>query len=243
MLVSFLRTLILYIVVIFGMRIMGKRQLGQLQPSELVITILISNIATLPIENSDVPLILGIIPILTLMCFEVILSVLTLKSIRFRRLIWGNTKILIQDGKIKQQELADLRYSVDDLMEQLRSKDVFELADVEYAILETNGELSVLLKGPQQTPTYQALHIPSPEARPPFMLVQDGEIHHEALSQAGYDETWLHKQLKKGGAACIDDVFFAFLGSDGILHIQRKHETGGEAVYIHTEKKGTEKEK
>lgn len=89
MLVSFLRTLILYIVVIFGMRIMGKRQLGQLQPSELVITILISNIATLPIENSDVPLILGIIPILTLMCFEVILSVLTLKSIRFRRLIWG----------------------------------------------------------------------------------------------------------------------------------------------------------
>ena len=90
------------------MRIMGKRQLGQLQPSELVITILISNIATLPIENSDVPLILGIIPILTLMCFEVILSVLTLKSIRFRRLIWGNTKILIQDGKIKQQELADL---------------------------------------------------------------------------------------------------------------------------------------
>ena len=129
MLVSFLRTLILYIVVIFGMRIMGKRQLGQLQPSELVITILISNIATLPIENSDVPLILGIIPILTLMCFEVILSVLTLKSIRFRRLIWGNTKILIQDGKIKQQELADLRYSVDDLMEQLRTNGIFDLRE------------------------------------------------------------------------------------------------------------------
>ena len=137
MLVSFLRTLILYIVVIFGMRIMGKRQLGQLQPSELVITILISNIATLPIENSDVPLILGIIPILTLMCFEVILSVLTLKSIRFRRLIWGNTKILIQDGKIKQQELADLRYSVYDLMEQLRTNGIFDLREVEFALTET----------------------------------------------------------------------------------------------------------
>ena len=141
MLVSFLRTLILYIVVIFGMRIMGKRQLGQLQPSELVITILISNIATLPIENSDVPLILGIIPILTLMCFEVILSVLTLKSIRFRRLIWGNTKILIQDGKIKQQELADLRYSVDDLMEQLRTNGIFDLREVEFALTETTGQL------------------------------------------------------------------------------------------------------
>ena len=91
MLISFLRSLILYIVVIFGMRIMGKRQLGQLQPSELVVTILISNIATLPIENSDVPLILGIVPILTLMCFEVILSVCTLTSTRLRKLVWGNT--------------------------------------------------------------------------------------------------------------------------------------------------------
>ena len=120
MLISFLRSLILYIVVIFGMRIMGKRQLGQLQPSELVVTILISNIATLPIENSDVPLILGIVPILTLMCFEVILSVCTLKSTRLRKLVWGNTRVLIQNGRINQQELSDLRYSVDDLMEQRR---------------------------------------------------------------------------------------------------------------------------
>ena len=160
-----------------------------------------------------------------------------------RKLVCGQSVVLVSRGIVQEIALRGSRYTLSDLMEQLRSKDVFELADVEYAILETNGELSVLLKGPQQTPTYQALHIPSPEARPPFMLVQDGEIHHEALSQAGYDETWLHKQLKKGGAACIDDVFFAFLGSDGILHIQRKHETGGEAVYIHTEKKGTEKEK
>ena len=160
-----------------------------------------------------------------------------------RELVCGQSVVLVSRGIVQEIALRGSRYTLSDLMEQLRSKDVFELADVEYAILETNGELSVLLKGPQQTPTYQALHIPSPEARPPFMLVQDGEIHHEALSQAGYDETWLHKQLKKGGAACIDDVFFAFLGSDGILHIQRKHETGGEAVYIHTERKGTEKEK
>lgn len=121
MLISFLRSLILYLIVIFGLRIMGKRQLGQLQPSELVITILISNIATLPIENSDVPLILGIVPILTLMCFEVILSVCALKNLKLRRLIWGNTRVVIQDGKLDQQELADLRYSVDDLMSSCAS--------------------------------------------------------------------------------------------------------------------------
>ena len=123
MLISFLRSLILYIVVVFGMRLMGKRQLGQLQPSELVITILISNIATLPIENSDVPLILGLVPILTLMCFEVILSVCTLKSAWLRKLVWGSSRVLIQNGRINQKELADLRYSVDDLMEQLEIVD------------------------------------------------------------------------------------------------------------------------
>ncbi len=101
LLISFLRSLILYLIVIFGLRIMGKRQLGQLQPSELVITILISNIATLPIENSDVPLILGIVPILTLMCFEVILSVCALKNLKLRRLIWGNTRVVIRGWEVR----------------------------------------------------------------------------------------------------------------------------------------------
>ena len=139
MLISFLRTLILYSVVICGMRIMGKRQLGQLQPSELVVTILISNIATLPIENSDVPLILGIIPILTLMSFEVILSVLTLKSVRLRRLIWGGTRVIIKDGRIDQKALAGLRYSVDDLMEQPRQNEICHLRQVEYAVAQTTA--------------------------------------------------------------------------------------------------------
>ena len=109
MYVVLFRTILLYILIIFSLRVMGKRQLGELQPSEFVITILISNIATLPIENSDVPLILGIVPILTLMCFEVILSVCALKNLKLRRLIWGNTRVVIQDGKLDQQELADLR--------------------------------------------------------------------------------------------------------------------------------------
>ncbi len=199
MLVSFLRTLILYIVVIFGMRIMGKRQLGQLQPSELVITILISNIATLPIENSDVPLILGIIPILTLMCFEVILSVLTLKSIRFRRLIWGNTKILIQDGKIKQQELADLRYSVDDLMEQLRTNGIFDLREVEFALTETTGQLSICKKTSYETLNPKTAGIKVTETPPPSIVISDRKVLSEGMKNCMLSQKELDRILKKEG--------------------------------------------
>lgn len=199
MLVSFLRTLILYIVVIFGMRIMGKRQLGQLQPSELVITILISNIATLPIENSDVPLILGIIPILTLMCFEVILSVLTLKSIRFRRLIWGNTKILIQDGKIKQQELADLRYSVDDLMEQLRTNGIFDLREVEFALTETTGQLSICKKTSYETLNPKTAGIKVTETPPPSIVISDRKVLSEGMKSCMLSQKELDRILKKEG--------------------------------------------
>ena len=199
MLVSFLRTLILYIVVIFGMRIMGKRQLGQLQPSELVITILISNIATLPIENSDVPLILGIIPILTLMCFEVILSVLTLKSIRFRRLIWGHTKILIQDGKIKQQELADLRYSVDDLMEQLRTNGIFDLREVEFALTETTGQLSICKTTSCETLNPQTAGIKVTETPPPSIVISDRKVLSEGMKNCMLSQKELDRILKKEG--------------------------------------------
>ena len=146
MLVVFLRTLILYALVVLGMRIMGKRQLGELQPSELVTTILISNIATLPIENTNVPLLSGAVPILTLMCFEVILSYLGMKNRRFRTILSGTPRIIIRQGKIDHQELENLRYSVDDLMEQLRVNSIFDIQQVEMAVVETTGQLSVCKK-------------------------------------------------------------------------------------------------
>ena len=146
MYVVFIRTLILYAIVVFGMRIMGKRQLGELQPSELVVTILISNIATLPIENTNIPLLAGVVPILTLMCFEVVVSVCTLKNRRLRTIISGTPRVVISKGVIDQKELANLRYSVEDLLEQLRSSNIFDLREVELAIVETTGALSVYKK-------------------------------------------------------------------------------------------------
>lgn len=206
MLISFLRTLILYVVVIFGMRIMGKRQLGQLQPSELVITILISNIATLPIENSDVPLILGIIPILTLMCFEVILSVLTLKSIRLRRLIWGNTCILIQNGKINQSELSNLRYSVDDLMEQLRTNGIFDIREVEFAVAETTGQLSICKKSDYEALNAKNAGITLEQTPPPSIVISDRKVLDEGLKNCQISSKDLSKILKKEGYRS-EDIF------------------------------------
>ncbi len=206
MLISFLRSLILYIVVIFGMRIMGKRQLGQLQPSELVVTILISNIATLPIENSDVPLILGIVPILTLMCFEVILSVCTLQSTRLRKLVWGNTRVLIQNGRINQQELSDLRYSVDDLMEQLRANGIFDLRQVEFVLAETNGQLSIVKKAPFETLSPKSAGIQVENTPPPVLVVDDRKVIEEGLKLCKMSEQELKKLLKKAGYR-LEDVF------------------------------------
>ena len=206
MLISFLRSLILYIVVIFGMRIMGKRQLGQLQPSELVVTILISNIATLPIENSDVPLILGIVPILTLMCFEVILSVCTLQSTRLRKLVWGNTRVLIQNGRINQQELSDLRYSVDDLMEQLRANGIFDLRQVEFVLAETNGQLSIVKKAPFETLSPKSAGIHVENTPPPVLVVDDRKVIEEGLKLCKMSEQELKKLLKKAGYR-LEDVF------------------------------------
>ena len=206
MLISFLRTLILYSVVICGMRIMGKRQLGQLQPSELVVTILISNIATLPIENSDVPLILGIIPILTLMSFEVILSVLTLKSVRLRRLIWGGTRVIIKDGRIDQKALAGLRYSVDDLMEQLRQNEIFDLRQVEYAVAETTGQLSICKKALFEPITPKAAGMTVPPSVPPAIIISDRKTVQQGLSYCKMQEDELQKILQKEGYR-PEDIF------------------------------------
>ena len=158
----FIRSVLLYAVVIFAVRLMGKRQLGELQPSELVITILVSNIATLPLENPSVPLITGVLPVLALVCFEVIVSWLSLKSKKLRKLISGSPKIIIRDGKIDQQTMRDLRLTVDDLLMSLRSQQIFTPEEVQFAIVETTGTISVYQKGAYRPVTHEDMEISSP---------------------------------------------------------------------------------
>lgn len=146
MFVTLIRTVILYIVAIVSIRIMGKRQIGELQPSDLVITLLISQIISIPIQDTDIPLVNTIIPILLLVGFEILTSVFNMKSIKFRSFMQGNPVVIINDGNLNQKLLKDLRFTIDDLLESLRQKDVFDISQVQYAIVETNGQISVLLK-------------------------------------------------------------------------------------------------
>ncbi len=177
---------------------MGKRQLGELQPSEFVIAILISNIATLSIEDTDVPLIGAVVPIITLMSAEVILSYVTLKSGKAQVLVTGNPVFIIRNGNIDQKSMRDLRFSIEDLMSQLRINGVFDIEDVAFAIVETNGQLTVYQKPENQPLTQKALFDPKSVSKaPPMVLISDGILSPDTLHTCGLKERWLINVLEK----------------------------------------------
>lgn len=175
---------------------MGKRQIGELQPSELVITIMVSNIATLPIEDTNIPMIMGAIPILALVSFEVILSNLTLKSRKLREIVSGHPIVIIKNGVIDQKMMRELRFSIDDLMESLRESSVFDLNDVNYAVVETTGKVSVLQKVNAMPPTAKMLDIKQSETSPPEVIVSDGKFVKSGFSRLNLGESWANEILK-----------------------------------------------
>lgn len=199
MLIVFIRVMLIYILIIFSLRLMGKRQIGQLQPSELVVTILVSNIATMSIEDTNVPLIGGIIPILALVSFDVIISAISLKSKRARRIISGTPRMLIKDGKINQAEMHELRFTIDDVMSQLRSNNIFDIQDVAFAIVETTGVLSVYQKYEARTLTPKTMGMPQPTTpdAPPVVMISDGAIIDSAFPYCNLRPEWLSKLLEE----------------------------------------------
>ena len=180
-----IRAVILYILIIFAVRLMGKRQLGELQPSELVVTILVSNIATLPLEDTDIPLIVGITPILILVSFEVVMSKLSMRFPCVRRLVSGSPKIVIRGGKLDPDVVKELRFSVDDLMAALRGKDVFDISEVQFAIVETTGGLSVMKKQTEDDPTRSDMGLFPEDSDPPQIVAADGNILRSAANAVG----------------------------------------------------------
>lgn len=176
MFVTLIRTVILYVFAIISLRIMGKRQIGELQPSDLVVTLLISQIISIPIQDTDIPLVNTIIPILLLIGFEILTSVFNMKSIKFRSFIHGHPVVIINDGVLNQKLLKELRFTLDDLLESLRQKDIFDISQVQYAIVETNGQLSVLLKADYDTVTREDMNLsPSPQGYQCPVII-DGKI-------------------------------------------------------------------
>ena len=214
-----IRSFLLYIVVIFAVRLMGKRQLGELQPSELVITILISNIATLPLEDLDIPLVTGILPILSLV------SWITLKSKRMRRMISGSPKIIIRDGKIEQETLQDLRFSVDDLMTALRANQIFTPDEVQFAIVETTGSVSVYPKAAYRTVTQEDMKIKQASQDPPVVVIADGCLISRALDALHRNRAWLDRNLRQKNLA-VSDVFLMLADQEDSVTVipkERKH--------------------
>ncbi len=212
MLISFVRTIITYIFVLIAVRIMGKRQVGQLEPGELVVTLMISDLATIPLSHVSIPLLHGIIPIFTLIIAEATISFLDLKSRKFRRFMSGTPIIVIKDGKVCQKELEKLRFNLDDLMEMLRMQGNTDINEIKYAILETSGNLSIIAKTRTKTEEINYLGIP-------FMFICDGDISQKALSLYGKNVEWLKKQLKSTN---VSDVLFAGVDENGKFYFQTR---------------------
>ena len=226
MLILPIRTLILYSLVVVIIRIMGKHQIGQLQPFELVITIMISELAAIPMQDTDIPLLNGIIPILTLLVIQITLSFISLKNETARRIICGNASILIENGKIREDELARLRYNLNDLLEQLRLKNFPNIADVEYAILETSGKLSVIPKSQKRAVNPEDLHLETSYEGLPSILIIDGVLKPKNLHKLNLDVQWLKNKIRNFGVEDIKDVLLASLDSNGELYIQAKNKRG-----------------
>jgi len=221
-LVVFTRTLILFAIVVVTMRIMGKRQIGELQPFELAVAILISELAAVPMQNTGIPLVNGIIPILTLLIAQMALSFIALKSTKARGIICGRPSILIENGKIKEKELRREMFTLNDLLEQLRINNTPNIADVEFAILETNGQLSVIPKSQKRALNAEDLNIPTSYEGLPVDLIVDGAVSYENLKTAGLSPIWLRQEFNKLGVENVKDVLFASLDSQGKIYWQLK---------------------
>lgn len=196
MIITAIRTVIIYIFIIAAIRIMGKRQLGELQPAELVVTLLISDLAAVPMQEVGMPLLDGLIPILVLVAMELLFSGLMLKVPFFYRLISGRPMVVINNGKLDQQALRRMRVTIGDMMENLRGQNVFDIEQIQYAIAETNGQISVLLKPEYRPPSCGDLNAVPPDTGVAMIVVDDGQISEWALSLCGLDRPWLEKTLK-----------------------------------------------
>lgn len=222
MLTAIARTFILYLAVILILRIMGKRQIGELQPFELAITIMISALAALPMEDIDIPLLYSIVPMLLLLIFQEIISYITLNSNKTRSFICGEPSVLIRNGQLMEKELAELKINMNDLLEQLRIVGYHNLEDIEYAIMETTGNISVIPKSQKRPLTPEDLNIDTDYEGLSQSIIIDGEVQQDNLKSMGLNHRWLQETLKKYNIESPQTIFYAALDSEGDLYYQKK---------------------
>ncbi len=218
----FLRTVFFYFAILILLRIMGKREVGQLSPFDLVVSVLIAESAANSIETLEDPLLVGLIPIVTLTCLQIIISIISLKSKKLQSLINGRPTLLIEDGKINEENMRRSRYTIYELIEQLRLQKTPALNDVEFAILEMSGKLSVLPKANSRAvqPSDMGMNLPKEDL--PALLVVDGKVNKQGLQALGNDEDWLHQELEKNGVSDIENLLVASIDRNGKLFIQEQ---------------------
>ena len=212
MILSYLRTLLLYLVLILAVRLMGKRQIGEMEPAEFVVTMLVANLAAIPMQDGAIPLYSGLVPILTVLGLELVLSGSTLTSVPIRRLLCGKPVILIDNGKILQENLRKTRITLDEVTGHLREKDVLDIHTVQFAILETNGNLSVFPYPREKPASAKDAGIEAGKQYLPVTIIEDGALLNENLRLSGKDEAWVLKTLRQHDTKVEDTFLLAVIG-------------------------------
>ena len=207
MAISFIRTVILFCLIVVALRIMGKRQLGELEPSELVVAVLISDLASHPLQDTGTPLLYGVIPVLTLLSCEILISGFVVKSLKFRSLISGKPNILIDNGQIIQREMRKNRFTIDELCVELRKQGILDISTIQYAVLETDGSLSVILYPDESPLTPKAAGLTTDSPAYPVILINEGHVLDDNLKVVGVDTSWLRDQLRKYSIKSPKDVY------------------------------------
>ena len=223
MFITVYRTILLYIIVIISVRLMGKRQIGEMQPGELVVTLLISDIAAMPLQDTNQPVLFGVAAIFTLVTVEILMSIIALKSFFMRKLISGKSVILIKDGTICEAELKKVRITVLDLVEMLRGQQIFDISTVSFAVLETGGNLNVLLKAKNQPATVEDLKIKKEPAKLPLPVISDGKLLKESITALGTTKGEVIKLLAQRHAR-PSEVLLMTLDANGNVNVVKKGE-------------------
>ena len=227
MVLTLIRSVLLYFCVVAAMRLMGKRQLGELEPSEFAVTMMISELATVAIQDISLPLIHGLIPILVIVSLEFIVTFLCLRSVTIRRLICGRPSILISNGIIDQAELRRTRFSLDELMSALRLQGAADLSQVRYAILEPGGQLSLILRAEASPVTPSDLSLEVEEKGIPLALVSDGRFVESNLRARGLDRAWVERWLRRHGKPAPEGIFLLTVDEQGSVYCAETAEKGG----------------
>ena len=219
----FLRTVIMYLVLILVIRLMGKRQIGQMEPSEFVVTMLVANLAAIPLEEADIPIHSGLVPILTVLGMELLLAFLSLRSLRVRKLLCGKPVILIDNGRILQDNMRRTRVTLDELTGHLREKDILDIATVQFAILETNGNLSVFPYPKERPASAKEAGVQAKKQFLPVTIISDGRLLKENLKISGKDTRWVQRVLEERKST-VDTTWLLTVDASDTIRFYRKEE-------------------